>query len=152
MGFLASAKSQGLGVTAARNLGRSQFGLSYSNETYSSAWAQLQQLAEASPLVASAPTSRQPIGAEVTPVVSKAEGGYLYRFQTFVRQRGERGVIAKYLTVKSPNLITYDAAMAQIADSFDTGALPIDQGGSGYSNTLISIVPTSVSLLAGGLG
>lgn len=135
--FIAGALNQNLSQRETMRQLRSA-GVKFSDVTFRTLWGEVQHAISLRGSVAEANVQRRPLGSEISPITGKKTGGYLYRFDVFVRQRGEREVMRTHVGVRTDNLITYQRAMAVIADKFADNE-------SIYERDLISIVPAGVN-------
>lgn len=113
-------------------------GFKFSDATFRSLWGEIRNAVALRGTIAEANINRRPLGSEISPIQGKKSGGYLYRFDVFVRQRGEREVLRTHVGVRSERLITYRTAMSIIADRFaDNDEI--------YDRELLSITPAAVN-------
>lgn len=135
--FIAGALNTGVSQRQAMSQLRAA-GASFSDATFRSLWGEVQHAISLRGTVAEANIARRPLGSEISPITGKKTGGYLYRFDVFVRARGEREVLRTHVGVNSQNLITYEQAMAIIAGKFaDNETI--------YERSLVSIIPAGVN-------
>lgn len=117
-------------------------GFRFSDATFRSMWGEIEHARSLRGNIADVNLNRRPPADLESEISGGRAGTRLYRFDIFVRRRGEREVMQSHIGVKSNRSITFRTAMQQIMDNFaDNEDL--------YDSELVGVVPAAVNIFTG---
>lgn len=91
---------------------------------------------------ASRPLNRRPTAAEITPITTPKQAGYIQQLSVFVRDKETGEVTSKPFTIRGRGLLTRQKAIAAAVEAFENGVVgspdQYDEEilGAAYENTL----------------
>lgn len=124
--YIPALQQEGLSANAALQRLR-DMGLGVRRQTFLRAWGETRAAADRSGAVQTAPLDRAPIGGEITVAGRPRARGYLYNVNVAVEDPVTKEVYFTPWGVRSAELLTYGAALAQAVESF-AGAADFGRG------------------------